>query len=234
MITGAGLGLAAGIAALVLPIAFLTLSAYNPGGWFSAGPALGRALAVMLLAGAILFVLSLLYYRRAFAVLRKVDPRFSTASALSVVGSMGFLILLLVVGALLGSSSALVDCARAPSAAVLSCVRSASPLGMYAGFLGFWLGWVGGLGVVLGLGHAGGRYRQAGFRGGAVLYAILLLALIAPFASLFLPVPGEAYLLFAIPALTILAPMVVIGSRPPAPPGRGDDRHGIRPISAGD
>jgi hypothetical protein len=224
LLTGAGLGLAGGIAAIALPLSFFWLSVYNPGGFFVLGPALERAIAVLLIAGAILFLFSLLYYRRAFSWLRRADPGFTTASVLSVVGSMGFLLLLLVAATLVGSTGSLIACARNTGPSVLSCVQRASPIGAYGGLLGFWLGWFGGVGLVLGLGHAGRRYREGSLGGAALLYALLLIGLVVPFVSFLVPVPGTKYLLLAIPVLTILAPALVFGAHLPGDRTDPDER----------
>jgi len=209
--TGAGVGLAGGILAVVLPVVFLWLSAYNPGGFFTYGTALIQTTGFFVLTGAVLFLVSLFVYRRGFAVLRKVDGRFAVASVLCIIGSIGFLLLLVSAALLVGASNSLIQCIHGAPSHALSCLRSGQPLGAYTGLVGFWLGWLGGLGIVVGLSMAGRRYRNGTVSGGAALYAILLLVLIGPFVALVTPLPGLQYLLLAAPIFIVLAPGLVLG-----------------------
>ncbi len=202
---GAGLGLAGGLVGVVLPISLILLGSLAPGGLSSFGSMTVEATTILLLAGAILFVLSLVLYHLGFAALRKVDRVFTTASVLCIIGTIGFLLLLLAAAALLGSSSALVACAHAPRSA-LQCLNSTSPLGAYSAAIGFWMGWLGGVGLVLGLGHAGGRYHRAPLYGGSFLYALLVVVVVGPFLGLVYAVPDVEYLLLAVPLLALLAP----------------------------
>ena len=216
--TGAGLGLAGGLAAVILPIAFLWLSARNPGGFFTFGHDLIEATSVLVLAGSILFVLSLILYRRAFANLRKVDPRFTVSSALCLIGTVGFLLLIVTAVLLFAGSDALLNCLHGEPSQTLRCLRSAEPAGAVTGLLGFLLGWVGGVGIVLGVATAGRRFHQRSLVGGAVLYALLLLVLAGPFAFALVAFAGVEYLLLAVPILTVLAPAFVLeGARRVAP-----------------
>jgi hypothetical protein len=215
---GAGLGVAAALITLVLPLALLWLALYSPGGLFSLTNALVQDLSLLILAGAILFLLSLFVYRRGFAVLRKVDPRFKVASLLCLIGSLGFLLILVAVVVILGSSSSLVTCIHGQPSHALSCLRSGEPLGAYTGLVGFWLGWLGGVGLVLGMASAGRRFARGALYGAAALYALLLLALVGPFLALVYPLPGAQYLLLLSPLLALLAPaLTYAGTR--RPPG---------------
>lgn len=209
--TGAGAGLAAGILTVVLPVAFLWLAAYNPGGFFTYGTSLLDATALFILAGAILFVVSLFLYRRGFAVLRKVDSHFAVASVLCIVGSIGFLLLLVAAVVLVGSSNPVLNCIHGAPSHALSCLKSGEPLGAYTGLAGFWLGWLGGVGIVVGIALVGRRYLSGTVSGGAALYSILLLVLLGPFLALLTPLPGLQYLLLAAPLLAVLAPGLVLG-----------------------
>jgi hypothetical protein len=215
---GAGLGLVAAIATMVLPVAFVLIAAYAPGGFFTLGPTLVETLSVLILAGAILFLLSLFVYRRGFAVLRGVDRRFVLASVLCIIGSIGFLLVLVAAALLLNDSNALTTCIKGKPSALLSCLHSSDTLGAYTGIVGFWLGWVGGVGVVIGLAAAGRRFVRGALIGGSVLYALLLVILIGPFLSLVFTVPYAADLLLLVPVLAILAPGLVWAGahRPPA------------------
>ncbi|MCI4343014.1 MAG: DUF973 family protein [Thermoplasmata archaeon] len=211
---GAGLGVAAAVITFVLPLSLLWLALYAPGGFFQFNTALVQEVSLLILAGAILFLLSLFVYRRGFAVLRGVDRRFTVASILCLIGSLGFLLLLVAVVVILGSTSSLLTCIHGQPSHALSCLRSGQPLGAYTGLLGFWLGWLGGVGLVLGMSSAGRRFSRGSLYGAAALYAILLLALVGPFVGLIYPVPGAEYLLLLSPVLALLAPaLAYAGSR---------------------
>jgi len=224
--TGAGIGLAAALLAIVLPIAFLLIAAYAPAGFLSLHQtAFIDATALLILAGAILFLLSLFLYRRGFAQLRKVDGRFTAASILCLVGTVGFLLILVAAVVIVGSASSLLSCINGHPSHALSCLRSGEPLGAYTGLVGFWLGWLGGVGIVLGLSAGSSRFHARTIGAGAALYAVMLLALVGPFLALVVTIPGMEYLLFLIPILSIAAPFLVFhGSRPlaapPTPSGR--------------
>jgi hypothetical protein len=213
---GAGLGIAAAILTIVLPLLFLYVATYNPGGFFTISSMLIEDLSILVLAGAILFLLSLFVYRRAFATLRKVETRFWIASALCLVGSIGFLLIVILAAVVLGSTSSLQNCVHGSPSHALSCLRSNQPIGAYSGLLGFALTWLGGLGIVLGLFFAGHRFSRGTLAGGAVLYLLLLVVLVAPFIALIYAVPGTQYVLLVAPILAVLAPALVFaGARRP-------------------
>jgi len=203
---GAGLGVAAATITLLLPLALLWFTLYNPGGFFQWNTSLVQDISLLVLAGAILFLLSLFVYRRGFAVLRGVDRRFVVASVLCLIGSLGFLLILVAVVVILGSTSSLLTCIHGQPSHALSCLRSGEPLGAYTGLVGFWLGWLGGVGLVLGLASTGQRFSRGVLYGSSALYAVLLLALVGPFVGLIYPVPGAQYLLLLSPILALLAP----------------------------
>jgi hypothetical protein len=215
---GAGLGVAAAVIALLLPFALLYLALYHPGGFFQLDSALVQDVSWLILAGAILYLLSLFLYRRGFAVLRAVDRRFMAASILCLIGSLGFLLLLVAVVVILGSTSSLLTCIGGQPSHALSCLRSGEPLGAYTGLVGFWLGWLGGIGLVLGLGSAGRRFHRGVLYGSSALYAVLLVALVGPFLSAIYSIPGAEYLLLLSPLLALVAPALAYAGtrRPPA------------------
>jgi Protein of unknown function (DUF973) len=209
--TGAGVGLAGGIVGVVLPIVFLWLTTHSPGGFFSYDTTLLQTTGLLVIVGAVLLLISLFLYRRGFSGLRKADGRFAVASVLCIVGSIGFLLLLVSAAVLVGSSNALIHCLHRSPSGALSCIRSGQPFGADTGLVGFWLGWVGGVGIVVGLSLAGRRYRNRAVSAGAALYAFLLLVLIGPFLALLTPLPGIDYLLLVVPAFIVLAPGLVLG-----------------------
>jgi hypothetical protein len=210
--TGAGLGLAAGLVGVVLPLSFFLLATYNPGGFFTFGALLIETTSILLIAGSILFLLSLFVYRRGFLALRHSDPRFNAPAVLCIVGSVGFLLILLMALLLFGTSSSLVQCLHGQPSHALSCFRANQPLGAYTGLIGFGLGWIGGLGIVLGLVRAGSRFHAGGVTGGAALYGLLLLVLVGPLLRLLLVVPDIQYLALVAPVLAVMAPGVVYGA----------------------
>lgn len=209
--TGAGVGLAGGIIGIVLPVVFLWLTTHYPGGFFSYDTMLVQTTGFLVIVGAVLLLVSLFLYRRGFAVLRKVEGRFAVASILCLIGSLGFLLLLVSAALLVGSSSSLIQCLHNSPSGALACIRSGQPFGADTGLVGFWLGWLGGVGIVVGLSLAGRRYRNRAVSGGAALYALLLLVLIGPFLALLTPLPGIDYLLLIVPAFIVLAPGLVLG-----------------------
>ncbi|MGA8709714.1 MAG: hypothetical protein ACLP8Y_08195 [Thermoplasmata archaeon] len=214
--TGAGVGLAAALLAIVIPVGFLLVASYEPGGFLSLHQtAFLDAIGLLILAGALLFLFSLLIYRNAFAHLRKVDRRFIVASVLCLIGTLGFILLLVAAVVVVGSSSSLLSCINNQPTHALTCLRSGQPLGAYTGLIGFWLGWVGGVGIVLGLSAGSSRFKNREIGLGAGLYAILLLALIGPFIALIVSYPGVEFILLLVPLLSLLAPFFVFrGARP--------------------
>ncbi|MCI4364999.1 MAG: hypothetical protein L3K10_02910 [Thermoplasmata archaeon] len=213
---GAGLGVFAAALTLLLPLALLWLALYNPGGFFRVTTTFVETVTLLILAGAILFLLSLILYHRGFVAMSAVDPRFKVARVLCLVGSLGFLLLLVAVVVVLGSTSSLVSCIGGQPSHALSCLRSGQPLGAFTGLAGFWLGWLGGVGLVLGIAAAGRRFGRGVLYGSAALYSLLLLALVGPFVALLYPVPGAQYFLLAVPVLALLAPaLAYAGARRP-------------------
>ncbi len=217
---GAALGIAGAAVALVAPIVFVLIVAFAPGGFFTFQTTFVEVTGALVIAGAVLLLVSLFVYRRAFAQLRKVDRRFVAASVLCLVGSLGFLLLIVAATLVIGNSGSLLSCVKGQPSHALTCLRSGNALGAYTGLAGFWLGWLGGVGIVLGVSFAGSRFGRGAFYGGAVTYAILLLLLIGPFLNLLTPVPGIRYLLWGVPVFSLVAPgLVLAGSRTAAAGG---------------
>jgi hypothetical protein len=214
--TGAGVGLAAALLVIVIPMGFLLVASYAATGFLSLHQtALVDAIALLILAGSLLFLFSLFLYRRGFAHLRKVDSRFWVASILCLVGAVGFLLILVAAVVIVGSADSFLGCLQGRPTHALSCLRSGEPLGAYTAVLGFWLAWLGGVGIVLGLWTGSSRYHTREMGVGAALYAVLLLVLIGPFVSLVVSFPGVEYLLVLVPILSVLAPYFVFrGARP--------------------
>ena len=214
---GAWFGLFAGIIAIVLPVTIVFLSAYDTGGFFSLGTALVQTSGLLIIAGAFLFILSLFLYRRGFAALRKVDPEFGLASFLCILGTLGFILILISAAVLTGTSSSLLQCVKGDPSHALSCLESSQPLGAYTGIVGFALAWVGGLGIAFGLWLAGGRFDEPPLTVGAVVYLVFLIAVISPLLALAFSAPELGLLLLVLPVLTLAAPaLVLVGTLPQA------------------
>ena len=207
---GGVLGLAGGLLAVAIPVGLAAGVRWAPGGALAWSSNLLLAGGVLILAGAILLVLSFLAYRRAFARLRTVDRRFLPASLLCLLGTLGFVLLVVAAAVAIGDASGLLGCVSGAPTRALACVRDASPLGAYTAVAGFALSWLGSLGLVLGLGLAGTAFRRRSFTGAAVLYAVLLLALVGPFLALLVTVPGVGYFLLVAPLLAVVAPAFVL------------------------
>jgi hypothetical protein len=206
--TGSTVGLAAGIVGLVLPLGLLLLASYSPGTVIMSPSELIQVTAVLAITGALLFFASLLLYRFGFASLRSIDRRFWIASALCMLGTVGLLLIVLPIAVALLSSDAMANCIQGAPTKASACLRSAAPLASYVAAAGFVLVWLGGLGIVVGLGLASVRYRQAWLTAGAALYALVVLGLIAPALALTTPVGGLAYAILALPLLVLIAPAV--------------------------
>jgi hypothetical protein len=212
---GAWLGLFAGLIAIVLPLVAIFLSAYDPGGFFTFGTSMIQTSGALILAGVVLFILSLFCYRRGFASLRTVDGDFALASFLCIVGTLGFLLLLVSAAVLTNSSSSVLQCVNGQPSHALSCLQSGQPLGAYTGLAGFVLAWLGGLGIAYGLWLAGDRFDERPVTLGSVFYLLFLLILVSPLVALAIPLPGAGFFLLVVPILTVAAPaLVLLGTLP--------------------
>jgi MFS family permease len=203
---GAGLGFAGALAAIVIPLTFLFLVANFPGGFFTWNSMFVEVTSILVIAGAILLLVSLFVYRRSFAALRKVDRKFVIASVLCIIGSLGFILLLVSVAIVANDTGSLLTCAHGQPSHALSCLESGQPFGAYTGLIGFALGWIGGVGIVLGLLMAGSRFHQGALTAGGAMYALLLVVLILPLLALLVHVPGAGYLVIIAPLLAVLGP----------------------------
>jgi len=208
----AGVGLSGGLVGLIVPLAFVGLAEDQVVGFSGFGGEFFEVVSALVLAGAILLFLSFLLYRSAFWRLREEGAAFPLATTLCLVGSLGLLALLVVSIVVFGSSDTLAQCVQGRPTTVLTCLKASSPLGEYAALAGFWLGWVGGLGLVLGLGASGRRFGRPEFYGAAGLYAVLLLVLVGPFVSLLYTLPDTLDLLLTVPILLVLGPAFVVAA----------------------
>jgi hypothetical protein len=207
---GAGLGFAGALCAIVLPLSFLFLAAEFPGGFFTWNSMFVEVTSILLIAGAILLLISLFVYRRSFAALRKVDRKFVVASVLCIIGSLGFILLLVAVAVVANDSGSLLTCAHGQPSHALKCLESGQPFGAYTGLVGFFLGWLGGVGIVLGLLLAGSRFHAGALTAGGAVYALLLIVLILPFLALFVTIPGGGYLVLLSPVFAVVGPALAL------------------------
>jgi hypothetical protein len=207
--TGSTVGLAAGIVGLFLPVTLILLATYFPGTIFLTGRQLIEVTAVLALGGAILFAVSLTLYRWGFWSLQTIDRRFWVASALCLLGMIGVVLVVFPMALAFVSSDAMASCIQGAPTKALTCLNSTAPLAGDLGLAGIWLLWIGGLGVVVGIGLASLRYREVWLTAGAVAYSLLLLGLIAPALALVFPVDGLVYPVLAIPLLILLAPALI-------------------------
>src|SRR5579864_8908945 len=93
--TGSTVGLAAGLVGLALPVSLFVLAAYSPGTLYLSTLQLVQVTAILALAGALLFAISLTLYRWGFWSLQRIDRRFWIASVLCLVGMLGVVLLIL-------------------------------------------------------------------------------------------------------------------------------------------
>jgi hypothetical protein len=211
---GAGLGFAGALAAIVIPLTFLFLVADFPGGFFVWNSTFVEVTTILVIAGAILLLISLFVYRRSFAALRKVDRRFVAASVLCILGSLGFLLLLVAAAVVADNTGSLLTCVHGQPSHALRCLESGQPFGAYTGLIGFALGWLGGVGIMLGLLLAGRRFHSGALGGSGAVYGLLLVVLILPLAALFVTIPAASDLVLLAPVLAAVAPSLALaGSR---------------------
>ena len=210
---GAILGLAGGVFGLLLPISVNLIAFYTAVGVLSVNATLVGLTSILVLLGAILLALSFTFYRFGFSALRKFDRWFLTASVLCNIGSVGLVLILLGAALALISSPSLVQCIQGAPSSALTCVQSIQPLTAYSVVIGFWLAWVGGTGIVVGLVLGGRRHREMRLVAAGATYALLLLVLIDPFVAVLFPVGGWQYPLLTVPVLAVVAPaLVLVGS----------------------
>jgi hypothetical protein len=197
----------------VLPVSVNLLAFYHTFGLLTFGATLLGLSGTLVLVGALLLALSFLFYRLGFGALRRTDGWFLSASILCTIGTVGLILVLIAAALALTSTPALAQCIQAAPSHAQSCLRAVPPLTAYSVVTGFWLAWLGGAGIVVGLVLGGRRHREMRLVAGGSVYALLLLVLIAPFTALLLPIGGWQYPLLTLPVLAVLAPaLVLVGS----------------------
>ncbi len=206
-LTGAGL-------ALAVPVALALAGARGRWSLFGASVEFVSFAGALVLVGSLLFLFATAAFHRGFVRLRHIDRRFSWVAALCLVGAFGFVVLLASALLLEADAASLSGCAQGSSGSLLACLRSGSPLGAYTGTIGFWLGWLGGLGLVAGLLLAGRRAGRPALVAGGAAYALLLGLLADVFVALGYELIGTSTVLALAPVLAIVAPaLVLVGVR---------------------
>ncbi|MCI4324037.1 MAG: hypothetical protein L3K03_08535 [Thermoplasmata archaeon] len=206
---GATVGLVGGITGLVIPVAANLLAHLDPTTGLPTGSLLGEITALLVVAGTILLAISFIFYRYGFSALREFDRWFLAASVLCNIGSLGLVLIVISVALAVLSGPDLVQCIQGAPSHTLTCLDAVQPFAGPAVVAGFWLAWVGGLGIVVGLALGARRYEDMRLVGGAATYGVLLLVLIDPFVALLFPIGGWQYPLLTIPVLALIAPIYV-------------------------
>ena len=184
------------------------------------GTAWTQIAGILATAGAVLILVSFVCYRWSFSLFRRVAPRYWVPSALCLVGSSGLLLVLVATVLATGAAASVAGCVQGSWTNAYSCLQSASPLGAYAGLLGLWLGWIGGIGLVLGLAMRSGDQGSPLIGIATILYAILVVLLVIPLLGLGIAVPRASTFLLLAPAFATVAPILVAAARVPTGPGR--------------
>jgi hypothetical protein len=154
------------------------------GGSASVAFTLVEVVFLSLFAGVALLLVSFGLYTAGFAKLRRADRKFGAPMGLAIVGLLGFLVIVGLVGLLAALLLQVIGCGG-PGVATSSCVTLAAtvpdPVTLLGGlFLGFIVGLVGWIGLVLGLYRVGRRYGSTLTRVGAILYVVPVADVVAP------------------------------------------------------
>lgn len=211
---GAWFGLIAGVLAVLIPVLILEISKYSPSGFFTLEADSVLTSSLLIILGAILYLVSLYFYRSAFSKMRKFDSKLWASTMLCLIGSVGFLLLVLAAGVLAGHTNTLTSCVKGPASSILSCLESGQPFGGYTAVIGFGCAWLGGLGIAVGLLLSAGHLGRGAIGAGGVVYLVLLIVVLIPFIGLIAQIPGMRYILLLLPVLVIAAPaLVLVGGR---------------------
>jgi len=198
---------------LAVPAALLLLADRHLYGLSAGSADLLHGEGLLVVVGGVLVVLALFLYRRAFAHLKHVDARLRPAAWLCLVGSVGALALVVAGALLTGGSSAVSGCLAGPSSHALSCLRSADPTAGYLAIAGFWLVWLGVVGLALGLVLSGRHFRAGVTVAGGALFALLAADLLFPFAGSLVRLPGIGVAVAIAPFAAVAgAALVLVGT----------------------
>ncbi|MGI0054562.1 MAG: hypothetical protein ACREBZ_02430 [Thermoplasmata archaeon] len=214
---GGILGVIAGCVAIGLPVLLFGLARYAPGGYFSVATSFVQSASLLVLAGAICGILSFHFYGSSCSHLRRAKLHFWAASVLCTIGTVGLLLVAIAAAFAAYAGSSLVGCAQGSLSDAFSCIESVSPLGAYIIVLGFWISWIGAIGIVLALSLGSGLFQSKFYAIAGVIYAILVVLLAGPLVAIVQPIPDVSLLLLLSPILAILAPTLVVLARPTIP-----------------
>jgi len=206
--------IAGSVVALGGPVALLALTGVRWAGLSRSSSSTYTAEGLLVVAGAVLLLIALLLYRRAFVHLKHVDPRLKPVALLCLVGSAGAIVLV-VVGAIVASGPAgLAGCLGGHPTHLLGCLRSKDPTAGYLSVVGFWLLWAGAAGLAAGLIVSGRHFGRPAMTAGGIVYAVLAAELVEPFAALVVPLALTAYAVGAAPVAAVTgATLVYLGAR---------------------
>ena len=220
---GSGAAIAAALLALGVPSLLLALTArgYRPLSLSNAN--LLELEGLLVVVGAILLLVALFLYRRGFSHLKHADRRLVPAATLCLVGSLGALVVVVAGAYLAGGASSLTGCIQGHASHALSCLRSQDPAVGYVALAGFWLVWLGAVGLAVGLVLSGRHFHSSSITAGGLLYGLLVLDLLAPFSALVvvssLTRLLATYALLGAPILAVIAAgLVYAGARRSSPP----------------
>ena len=203
------------VVALGAPTVLLLLAAGRRAGLSPASSRVLEAESLLVVAGAVLLLLALFLYRRAFVRLKHVDRRLRPVADVCLVGTVGAVVLVVVGAVVADGASSLTGCLGGHAAHALGCLRSDDPTVGYLAIAGFWLLWAGMAAVAAGLILAGRHFGRRAMTAGGAVYAILAADVAVPFAAVLVPLSAAtAYPLGAAPVLAVAAAgLVYVGAR---------------------
>jgi hypothetical protein len=173
-----GLVLAVGGVLIVLLDVGLGVTSVSDAGYVSLLKTVLLAV-ILVVVGVLLALLSFVLYTAGFASLRRSDRRFRTPMVLCVVGLIG----LALIGGFVASYADGINSAIGCPSSNSTCQNNATSIahGVVAlGYVGGLLGFVGLIGLIIGLYRFGSRYKSSVAKVGAILYIIPFLSIIAP------------------------------------------------------
>lgn len=206
---GAAVGLFSAVFALALPWVLL-LAGSRSVGMLALSANFLKLVDGLAVIGTFGFLVMFFLYHRAFSHLRHIDPSLRAAVILCTLGTVGSLVLTIVVAWLLGGTGALSHCLGGRATDAYACVRGRSPALAWLAVTGFWLTWVGGVGIVVGLLPSAHHYGRGALTVAGSLYAVLLVLLLVPVIALLYLVPGLAYAGLLATLAALVAPVLVL------------------------
>jgi uncharacterized protein DUF973 len=134
---------------------------------------------VLVVIGVLLALFSFILYTAGFAGLRKADRRFRTPMVLCIIGLIG----LALISGFVISYAVAIDSAIACPSSNTTCQNNATGIGhgvVVLGYVGGLFGFIGLIGLIVGLYRFGSRYSSSIAKVGAILYIIPFLSILAP------------------------------------------------------